>query len=154
MLVTIFADASWCPETHAGGWAGWAKSQRLKCEGHGQLRDLLPSSNAAEISAIGNAVHMALRKCAAVPGDELLIQSDCMHAISVLGSQVRPRNEAEGTVWLYLCRLRVKYDLEMKYRHVPGHTKGDQPRLYVNNLCDERAKAAMREKRDLLRNRS
>ena len=147
MLVTVFSDASWCPHKHVGGWGAWVKSQRLTCTKGGELKDRPSSSGEAEIMAIGNAVYVALHSGAARPGDELLIQTDCQHAIRVLEGQAKPKTAGEADVYLILVKWRAQFYLSMRYRHVKAHTNGDQPRLWVNNECDRLARHHMRNAR-------
>ena len=154
MLVTVFSDASWCPHVKVGGWGAWVKSERLQHQSGGELKSKPISAREAEVMAIGNAVWLALRMGAARPGDEILIQTDCLHAIDVLNEgKCKRRTSAEVDVCLALVSWRAKYQLTMRFKHVKGHTAGHEPRLWVNNFCDRLAKHYMRQARTALKSK-
>lgn len=130
MLVTIFADASFCSRTKAGGWGGWAKSARGSvCHG-GAMKKPVANSTTAESYAIVNAIALALSCGIAVKGDKLLIQTDCLSAIDRLQSRRKEPNRA-----VKIFRTLVSgHDVE--FRHVKGHNGFADARSAVNTMCD------------------
>lgn len=146
MLVTIIADASWDPETGAGGYGYWSVSQRGRHSGGGALKSLARNNNVAEMMAVVNGVHMAFAHEIAMPGDSLLAQTDCQAAILAFEGKrllsVDERMIVEG-----LNRLIDAKQADIRFKHVKGHTRGEVPRLWVNNHCDGLAKTGMRDAR-------
>ncbi|RQT26124.1 ribonuclease HI [Burkholderia contaminans] len=146
MLVTIIADASWDPETGAGGYGYWSVSQRGRRSGGGALKSLARNNNVAEMMAVVNGVHMAFAHQIAMHGDSLLAQTDCQAAILAFEGKrllsIDERMIVEG-----LNRLINANQADIRFKHVKGHTRGEVPRLWVNNHCDELAKTGMREAR-------
>lgn len=141
MLVSVFADASFCPDTRAAGWGGWAKSERGTTRSGGPL-DRLDGSLAAEAWAVVRAVEMALHPGAAgavaEPGDYLLIQTDCQAAIFAL--------ERDGA--LRSALIAVRGSCTVKFRWIRGHQHHSRaPRYAVNNYCDDEARRHMLEMR-------
>jgi ribonuclease HI len=148
--VTIIADASWCPNTHVGGYGFWIASDRGKQGGSGAFRTTVVSSTAAEMMALVNALHQACKCNLVQSGDRVLLQTDCQDAIRLFSGQAPKYNERkpeEVALMKYMTDLIGKAQIAVTYRHVKGHTDGKQPRLYINNKCDEFAKRAMRRAR-------
>lgn len=151
--VTIIADASWCPNTHAGGYGFWIASDRGKQGGSGAFRDTVVSSTAAEMMALINALHHACKVNLVQEHDGVLMQTDCQDAIRYFEGKhpiYNPRREEEQKLVVYFNELLSKAGVSVSFRHVKGHTDGREPRLYINNKCDEFAKRAMRKMRTLL----
>lgn len=175
MLVSVFTDASMCPHYRVAGWGGWAKSDRGVCYEGGPLRARYESSDAAEIAASINAIHMALRHGVAQPGDDLIVQCDNMTAVAFLShSQFSSgRNQYVDSVVPYALRMKAqrqydvarnpvrlhetpqwvlfqlstKHDLCISGRHVKGHVHKGESRHAVNRRCDRLAKEGMHEMR-------
>ncbi|KVQ35718.1 hypothetical protein WK03_35205 [Burkholderia cepacia] len=128
MLVTIIADASWDPETGAGGYGYWSVSQRGRRSGGGALKSVVRNNNVAEMMAVVNGVHMAFAYEIAMPGDSLLAQTDCQAAILAFEGKrllsVDERMIVEG-----LNRLIDAKQADIRFKHVKGHTRGEVPRL-------------------------
>lgn len=144
MLVTVFSDASYCPDTSAGGWGAWCKSERgTICDG-GILKMTANSSGMAELMAAVNAVKISLNKKIALPGDHILLQSDCQQVGTSLIQYSRDNLYDQGLlirdIFDEICQ---RYDIKVVYRHVKGHTRGHKPRLWVNNFCDDLARQSM-----------
>lgn len=161
--VTIFADASLCPKTKAGGWGAWMKRNGGDSfEAGGQLRDLAPTSSHAEACALANAIHIGIRQGHLQKGDRVLLQSDnlaalCAIAAIVPGALISDKGGAAVTVGKRsklknepciqsIRRLAIDMDLTVVVRHVRGHQQGDG-RNWVNRRCDELAKIYMRKRR-------
>jgi ribonuclease HI len=146
MLVSVFADASFDPESRAGGFGYWSKSLRGRHTSGGPFKTLARNSGTAEMMAVLNAVHLTFVHQVAFPGDTILVQTDCQSAIQAFeGSRVLAPDEkiiVEGLKTLLSIKVAT-----VRFKHVKGHTNGEQPRLWVNNQCDHLAKMGMREAR-------
>ncbi|HDR9086283.1 ribonuclease HI [Burkholderia vietnamiensis] len=149
MLVTIIADASWDPQTRAGGYGYWAVSLRGRHSGGGAFKSLVLNNNVAEMMAVMNGLHMAFARQIACPGDTILAQTDCQAAILAFEGK-RSLNLDERMVVEGLKTMLEVKQATIQFRHVKGHTRGEKPRLWVNNRCDALAKTGMREARALL----
>lgn len=132
---TVIADASYCQESNAGGWAFWVTHNpngggviRIKKCG----RATYENSTQAEIDAARRGVIAAYNAGAR----QILVQSDCQ-GVSVLVKEFALDNRYKG--------------INVRYRHVPGHTNINDARSWVNRWCDRNAKACMRKVRDNVR---
>ncbi|MDP9155328.1 MAG: hypothetical protein M3O74_13870 [Pseudomonadota bacterium] len=150
MLVSVFADASYDHETRAGGFGCWSKSERGRHSGGGPFKSLARNSGIAEMMACLNAVHLAFVHKVAFPGDSILVQSDCTSAIIAFEGG-RPLSPDEKLIVDGLNTLLQVKGSTVRWKHVKAHTRGDQPRLWVNNHCDALAKQGMREAREMAR---
>ena len=140
MRVTIITDAGFCPQLEVGGYGYWIASERGKKYGGGRIKvDPIINSIAAEMMGMVNGLYVALRESLVLTGDEVLIQCDCIPALQAF--QNMRKNITEQELWVVAKMQEVIKDqnLLVNYRHVKGHTSGNQPRLYVNNFCDEKA---------------
>lgn len=151
MLVTIFADASWCPDTGAAGYGVWCKSDRGTFHKGGSFQDLYRSSGEAEAAALVNAVFFAQREGILIPADRVLLQSDSLHALGILRGAIPQRTRNEQEAFTRLHEWRKRYLLDIEYRHVKGHNADGSRRSWVNQLCDDLAGKAMRSRRGQLR---
>jgi ribonuclease HI len=161
---TIFADASYDGRNKAAGWAAWIKADgRASAMASGAFKALPSSSSDAELLAIANAMHSANRLGMIDDGAEILLQSDSVHALSIVlwaipGSIERP-HENSATIFPYkkpklkddarkaveVIRAIVSVrELKVACRHVRGHTEG-AGRQYVNRAVDAAARKAMRQ---------
>ncbi len=150
MNVTILADASHCPETKAGGYGYWIASARGKKGGSGALKGSISSSTLAEMMAIANAIHHAIKFGLVQAQDVLLVQTDCESAIFAF-SKKRKGSEEEKKVVEYVLRVVRLLSLAIEYKHVKGHTNSSKARFAANNACDRAARKAMRRARDKIR---
>lgn len=139
LFVTIFADASYCPDTGCYGWAVWIKygqpAQTLRLTGSGwrdhPTRPLeIRSSDDAEKLALDTAVR-ALRHYK-VPLDRAIVvlQSDSVSALAKV--RTKPIK---------------KLVAEIRTKHVKGHRGFRCARSSVNTWCDREARRKMRERR-------
>lgn len=150
MLVTIFADASFCPKTFAAGWAAWIKSERGTYRGDGAMKTIVPDNNLAELYAVINAIKLAFVSEVAVAGDTLLVEADNHRALAILANRGKNLTILEKKAATLLNGLRSTYDFTIKPRHVKAHCGTAVPRTWVHDDCDKRAKARMQEAREKL----
>lgn len=149
MLVTIIADASFCPETNVGGYGYWVASHRGK-EGGGQpLKGEVVDNVVAEMMALCNALYHAIQSKLVEAGDEVLFQSDCTPAIDALTGKRQSFKEQELKVVEQFQRAKTQLNLVFRFKHVRGHTRIDDARHATNRACDRRARKAMRQARGL-----
>jgi ribonuclease HI len=151
MLVTIIADASYCPDTGAAGYGFWIASARGRRSGSGSVRQPVTSSISAEMMAMVNGFHQACVWGLIQPKDSLLLQTDCQSAIHAFQNMRFRMSTEEVAVVARMRLIAATYDVETSFRHVKGHTSGKTPRTWVNNECDRLAGAAMRVTRERLR---
>lgn len=134
MRATIITDASWCPNTRAGGWAAWVTLEsKERLRHHGPFRTQPQSSNEAELWASLNGIVLAY----AAGARSLLVQSDCNHVVLKATA-----SEA------YRTMRPLKFpEAEVRFRHVKGHTSHAGARYWVNRWCDRNARRHMRDQR-------
>lgn len=156
MKVTIIADASWCPDTHMGGYGFWIAGERGKLGGSGRLLKSAPVDNAtaAEMMALVNALYAAFKYGLIEFGDEVLLQTDCLTGIHILSGLQAPSTEQEELAFHTMGSQQTMYELRLNFRHVKGHTSNPNARSVTNRLCDERAKKHMREARAEIRSKT
>lgn len=125
---TLIADASWCPDTRAGGWAVWVTVNKdgevFRHNAKGRFKECPASALEAEVWALENGIYVARTKGAG----PILAQSDCTGALG---------------------QLRRRYS-DITFRHVKGHTKNQDSRSWVNRWCDRHARRQMKAHRQLL----
>jgi len=136
VLVSVFADASYHHESRAGGWAGWAKSDRGSHYEGGPIRTPLASSTEAEFLAVVNAVHMSIKAKITEKHDFILIQSDCQSVEHILFKPNYVMTSIIKRARAHLMALRFEHQLSFSYRHVKGHSYKNEPRYAINRLCD------------------
>lgn len=143
MRVTLMTDASVCDVEKVAGFGMWVVSQRGKL-GYG---DFIPKpicdSYIGEIEATIHSLATALVRELIQKGDYVLVQLDNQGAIDCLRFQnvSRPDAVEAQETWRKLIKA---YDLTIELRHVKAHSRDKNMRFVSNNICDERAKRAMR----------
>ena len=141
---TVITDASFCPDTKVGAWAGWIKMDRPPrpgpIKGSGLLRSCVDSTE-AEVMAAANGCFVA----AANGATHLLLQSDCMAVIHLVDG--RARADRLLAVWNCLLARPPLQGVYITARHVKGHGKVHNARTWVNDWCDRTAYGIMREAR-------
>jgi ribonuclease HI len=149
--VSVFADASWCHRTGAGGWGGWAKSNRKTVADGGQLLGAA-SSGEAEAMAAANAVWLAFARGVASHGDRLVIATDCEAVVRLLNLR-SPRTPAETLALDYVASVCAARNATFEARHVKGHRPWLGRRNWVNDLCDGLARGGMERARSTRKRR-
>lgn len=147
MLVTIIADASYCPMTGAAGFGWWTASERRKQGGGGEVKERVDGSSAAEMIALVNALYISLNNKLVLRGDHILLQTDCMSAIDAFNGKRTILTKDERAAKKKLFDLKREHGVTLTFRHVKGHTNRAEARYVTNNLCDARAKDGMRKAR-------
>lgn len=137
--ITLFADASFCPETKAYGWCYWIKHgtpSTTVIKSGGGLR--IRSSQEAEIEALRQGLREIYAM--ALKGKRVVVQSDCLGALFKIGTEL-DAIKGLGAASAYT-------------KHVRGHQGNKDARSSVNTQCDKLAGIQMRkfrkEKRKML----
>lgn len=167
--LTLFADASYCAKTKAGGWGAWFKTDGMK-EGvliGGTFKTAMTNSSEAELAALANALTRLCNDGRLVPVAELMVQSDSMRALQLIAHKlpgVIRRKHKDGlhvhdgvltpspTEVAALGRIgliRGEAEMLLVVRHVKGHSPWGG-RSWVNRQCDEIAKRHMEMERKRL----
>ena len=177
MNVTIFSDASICPETRAGGWAGWIKSDRGVLQVEGQLRAQLLDTTIAEAMAALNCICIAISRDMIQEGDVIVLATDNNNVMSVLEGTTRRKFRKKDAIrrkWSMRKQRRyvdqsnahiekvadmferkiTQKGFELRWNHVKGHRGKIDKRAAVNHGCDHRAKTEMRNARRKLKRSS
>ena len=146
MRVTIISDASVDFHGQRGAYAFWAVSQRGRHAGQGVFKVACSNPNEAETMAVVNALHTAINLGIAAAGDQVLVQTDSLHAIRVFsGYSLRPKVlKKYASMMQALREIVARHNLTMEYRHVKGHSKETDARSRAQQMTDKRARKAMR----------
>jgi ribonuclease HI len=149
MSITIVADASYCPDHKLAGYGYWIASSRGKQAGGGVcgISGEVANNTVAEMMAVCNALWHALKSNLLQSGDRLLIQTDCLAAIGAFDGSRSSLNQQERDAVHYMRNASSRYDIEIFYRHVKGHSATMDARSESNRRCDAKAKECMREER-------
>lgn len=134
---TVICDASFCMETKSAGWAAWLRMGEAKLPFKKSMRFKADpkTSQQAELWACVNSIKIALDQGA----NDIFVQNDCKVAVAKIN---------DGCPELNMILKQIKRDVTIRAKWVPGHTKGNTPRTWVNNWCDAAAKRIMRKQRD------
>lgn len=130
-FVTIFTDASFCPDTRAWGWAAWIKygvpAETLRLSGGGKH---CQGSNQAELLALQHGIE-AIADQVPVKGKIVVVQSDCVGALSTVCDKA-------------LFNAGASF---VRRKHVKGHQGVKCPRSAVNTWTDRAAREEMLKRR-------
>lgn len=150
MLVTIITDASFCPDTLAGGYGVWIASNRGRGTFGGPLTGTKDSGE-AEAKAACNGLHHAITNGYVMRGDRILIQIDCIPAIDLF-TRKRKARHAENEALLWMEKIAKANDLTLQFRHIKGHNnRCTQNRTKAQQKCDDTAGMYMRMERNKIR---
>ena len=140
--ITIICDASYCPTTGAAGYSAWLAGSHGRKAFEGPLKQPR-DNNVAETMAIANALWHGFDSGLIKSNTNILIQSDSETAIKVLTGVKAPSTQQYRDALAYVQGLVTRYALIVRYKHVPGHTKGADSRTRAQNHCDTAAKRQM-----------
>lgn len=130
-FVTLFTDASYCPNTGAWGWGAWVKygapAETLRLSGGGFC---CQGSAQAELLALKQGID-AVASRVPVEGKLVVVQCDCVSALEAVG--VNPLTRAGA--------------LGVSKKHVKGHQGVKCPRSAVNTWTDRAAREEMLKRR-------
>jgi len=133
--ITIFTDASHCPDTGSAGWAFWVKFNIPEKEDPVTYRSsgdaVCVNSTKAEELAISKAATW-VRHNIDLTDKIIVLQSDCVAALNSFDDS---RLMGAGST------------TRVKKKHVKGHRGTRDKRSSVNTWCDKAARACMNRKR-------
>lgn len=162
MIITLYADASFCPYTHAAGlgyWARWTDFRRIR----GGVSALgAANSEEAEAEAIHRGFienlqimldwQKAQHKVASdsVAPAMFVIKSDCLNVVELLKyrSTRNPRSALLQRIRDDLDELCEQHAIYRKVRWVKGHAGGDTTESYLNEQVDAIARKHMLRERE------
>lgn len=145
MLTTLYCDASFCPQTHAGGWGVWLRSNRGRVVRSGITPHYVIDANEAELAAIYAGVFLAVRHWPET--EAILVRSDSRTALSRMDDYRKARREGAKKLAEKIRELQKKHDVRLISRWVKGHRSGSAVDVYLNNRVDEMAREAMQGRR-------
>lgn len=160
-LVTLFTDASHRPSLRSAGWGAWAAGEGRPPQTFSGPLPFTGASVTAELLAVAEAVRAVDRSYLADADEALMVQSDCVAALSALlahvpGSRHKPHPDGVAEVHPRTKRLSpierdavegVAYVLGLRgmrlvLRHVRGHSPDGGGRGWANRECDRLANIA------------
>lgn len=132
--ITVFTDASHCPDTFATGIAYWIKyGDPCKTIRHAQIANECANSTEAELQGLELALARIMDEVP-ILGKKLVIACDNKSALFA----VKIPNEFEF--------------VSVRRKHVKAHQKGQiDNRAHVNVWCDKHAYKHMTQRREILR---
>lgn len=158
--ITVFADASFCPETKAAGGAFWAKGVDAKLSDSFSFEGAL-QSHEAEVMVACEAIlkishHPELAKMLAKgPKTRIVLVIDCLTVQQVLGENSSPKLSPKAKQRVNQVKaLQRRLNFWLKINHVKAHSGTGTARQWVNSWCDENARARMTELREAVRSRA
>lgn len=153
MLVSLFSDASHCHETRVAAWAAWAKSERGQVSHAAPFLDRIKQTHQAELGSIVNGVFLVVSRGVALPGDEILVQNDCMRALQLLrgGPKTAKATARDYHMLSMLKKFTTDNELLIRCKHIRAHAGTGTPGYYVHDLVDKMARSNMRHERARIR---
>ncbi len=147
MRVTVMVDGSFCPNTRAAAYGYWIVSDRGRISGSGVFKAPIATPIETEMASVANGIAVGLQQRIIHPGDDILIQIDCIAAIERLNRVRFTNTEMQETIVEGFVSLIRRAQLSYKFRHVRGHSRRIGSRFHANNSCDTLARDAMRKRR-------
>lgn len=154
MLVTLFTDAGFCPDTRCASYAVWAKANGRTLRHAGVLRGEVPGSEIAELRALANGVALVLSTIKPPAGSRIIAQTDCQVAINAMLGTGFKKAHAQERVRHAVEDIRNRLlaaEVAIEYRHVRGHKGVVTARNAVNTWCDAECTRHLRQARDAVR---
>lgn len=139
---TVLTDASYCPFTRCGGWAAWVNGDHMQAAAKhsGRIHAVgMPSSTDAEVYAALNGVWLARHYGAT----HILLRTDCKAVLYLADGTAK--SERLISVWSQAISREDMSGIYLRVTHIRAHGEIKCRASYVNDWCDRRAKAAMRQ---------
>ena len=127
LFITVFTDASHCPDTNAYGIGVWVRAGADPIVTYSKCGIGLKDSTQAEYFGITDAIEYIKKHCK-TKGKVLVLQCDNISALEKLD------------VFRVKLHLKLKH---VKLKHVKGHTNARTRRTRVNTIVDRLAYNAM-----------
>ena len=135
---TVITDASYSDRDNNAGWAAWVNIDGLAypIKKYGSFSSDVNNSTEAEIKAALNGMWIAKKYGA----DAILLQTDCMAVVHLItGFTKKAKLISE---WNCKIEKAGLLGIQIRSRHVKGHTKTKDARSHVNRWCDKHANKA------------
>jgi len=152
MLVTITTDASYYHDHKIGGYAFWITSNMGRLRYSNAFSVTINSPHDAEFKCIINALHFLKKTGWEVT--RLVINTDSQTTIDhiekippikVRKTKKLPQHAIDNINYYKAIISHLKSPV-VSLRHVKGHTHTNTTRNWVNQWCDDNAKAAAKKK--------
>lgn len=150
--VTVFTDASFCPETKCAGGAFWARGEIERMSSAFPIAGAV-QAHEAEIAAACMAI-ILMDKDPAMgrllklgQQTRVVLVIDCLAIRDAFEGRIRPSTPIVDQYIAQVEALRQQHGFFLKINHVKAHKGTKTPRQWVNNWCDKEAKRQMREQR-------
>lgn len=143
LRATIISDASYCHRSKAAGYGTWISADGIdRIRKAGTIKGSPNNSTEAELKAAMIGMWHAYRAGVRI----MLIQTDCLAVVEVVNKSTSPGQAALRRI------LKDAVDaympgIEIKAKHVKGHTTNEDARSWVNRWCDYHAGIHMRNER-------
>lgn len=149
--LTINTDASFCPDTKAGGYAFYIRGDDFKLTKAGSFKYKVKNPTDAEAKCIINALHtLSIQSLPQV--DVIVINTDSKTCIDHMSGLQPSKLYGRGKALAHRIKNKCRAE-EVKFKHVKAHTGKNDSRSWVNEWCDQQAKVWMRKKRAELENK-
>ena len=151
-MITLIADASFCSETRAGGYA-------FQIHGHAECKfvaksfpKLCKTSTEAELFAVVNAFNYGIRNNLIKLNNILKIRTDCDQVIRYLtSSKYLESSSIVNDAIRNFNQTIAKYKLEVQFQHIVGHSRLCLTyEAHVHVKCDRASRRCMRQQRKTL----
>jgi ribonuclease HI len=151
MNITVFCDASYCPDTKVGGYGIWIKANDKSHRYGGRFKIKPDNSSHAEAMALVNAIWFTEKVFGDLTNHRLFIRIDCVGVIQVILNNKMPHG-SHAAVALRAKNMLANVDFNLK--HVKAHKKNREgARFAVNNTCDKIAYLHMASWRKEIQNK-
>lgn len=150
--VTVFTDASFCPDTKSAGGAFWARGEIERLSSSFPILEVKQAHEAEIVTACKAILQMgadenfgALLKLG--KRIRLVLVVDCLAVQDAFEGRLRGMADIIRTHIEQVEAMRNRHGFLLKINHVKAHKGTGSPRQWVNNWCDKEAKRQMREQR-------
>lgn len=152
-VVTLFVDASFCPEIKGAGWGAWVRDDVNSGKTYGDEIGVMEGDYAcsgyAELIAVAQAIKKGYNLGYIPQGCLLVIRTDCLQVVQLFEGDYRKPKQKWLEVYRAVSKALKARDIVIRMDHVGGHGKdGCRKRSWVNKQCDKIAKQNMRSVRN------
>ena len=122
-ILTIYSDASWCPNKKVGGWGSWMRFEDTIHRAGGPLlaKTVLESSNDAETAAAANALSAAFHQGMLEQAKMIVFVIDSLHAGGVINGTINPSTDTQKMALAFIKKVAASHGVSVKANHVKGH---------------------------------
>ena len=150
--ITINTDASFCPDTKAGGYAFTIVCDLFKIYKSGKFKNIVKGSTDAEMMCIANALSTLAAQKEVMQSKFLVINTDSKGSIKQIRHQETKLGRQVNILWGKCIQKMGSSNNE--FRHVKAHSGQNYSRSKVNEWCDFEAKKWMKVMRSEIRRKT